>query len=70
MIVFRIALPARIGLATELALALMLIVLGLRSLGLFSWRAGLVKVRHGHFAKNPFSCGTQKPLRVLRTEVS
>jgi high-affinity nickel permease len=40
MILFRIALPARIGLAMELAVGLMLILLGIRNLGgLFRWSA-------------------------------
>lgn len=40
MILFRIALPARIGLAMELAVGLMLIYLGLRNLGAgFNWPA-------------------------------
>jgi sulfite exporter TauE/SafE len=40
MILFRIALPPRMGLAIELAVALMLIWLGVKNLGgLFSWSA-------------------------------
>jgi high-affinity nickel permease len=59
MILFRIALPARIGLAMELAVGLMLILLGIRNLGgLFRWSAEHVGLRskqkeervqyHGH----------------------
>jgi len=40
MVIFRIALPARIGLALELAVGLMLILLGLRNLSAhFTWSA-------------------------------
>src|SRR5262245_3241115 len=40
MIVFRVALPARVGLAMEFAVAVMLIFLGLRNLrGVLSWSA-------------------------------
>ncbi len=43
IILFRITLPPRIGLAMELAVAMMLILLGLRNLrGLFGWPAQLV----------------------------
>ena len=49
MIVFRIVLPTRVGLALELAVGLMLIFLGLKNLrGLFTWsaeRAGTVPDR-------------------------
>jgi high-affinity nickel-transport protein len=44
MIVFRIALPPRLGLTMELAVGLMLIFLGIRNLGgLLSWPAQQVK---------------------------
>lgn len=47
MIAFRIVLPVRIGLAMELAVALMLILLGLRNLGgLFNWTAEPMEMRH------------------------